>query len=144
VHVKKHLGFTALRAAISECFRQIKDPRQAEKVDHCLHDVLMSGFAMMFFQDPSLLAFQRRLEEKAHTNNLSTFFDIDSIPKDTQMRDVIDSIPTEVFGGIFSSFLHHLQRGRQLCRYQFLNGKYLVPLDGSEYFSSNKISCPSC
>ena len=144
MHVKKHLGFTALRAAISECFRQIKDPRQAEKVDHCLHDVLMSGFAMMFFQDPSLLAFQRRLEEKAHTNNLSTFFDIDSIPKDTQMRDVIDSIPTEVFGGIFSSFLHHLQRGRQLCRYQFLNGKYLVPLDGSEYFSSNKISCPSC
>jgi hypothetical protein len=144
VHVKKHLGFTALRAAMSQCFRQIKDPRQAERVDYCLHDVLMSGFAMMFFQDPSLLAFQRRLQEKANTNNLFTLFEIGSIPKDTQMRDVIDSIPTKVFGDIFSSFHNRLQRGRQLCRYQFLNGKYLVPLDGSEYFSSDKISCPHC
>lgn len=117
MHVKKHLGFTALRAAMSECFRQIKDPRQAERVDYCLHDVLMSGFAMMFFQDPSLLAFQRRLQEKANTNNLFTLFEIGSIPKDTQMRDVIDSIATKVFGDIFSSFHNRLQRGRQLCRY---------------------------
>ena len=129
---------------MSECFRQIHDPRQAGKVDHCLHDVLMSGFAMMFFQDPSILAFQERLQEGAQQNNLAKIFGVCSIPKDTQMRDAIDGVPTESLGTIFPAFLNHLQRGRQLDRYRFLNGKYLIPLDGSEYFSSEKISCPYC
>ena len=79
---------------MAECFRQIQDPRQQGKVGHCLHDVLMSGFAMMFFQDPSILAFQKRLQESAQQNNLSKVFGVVTIPKDTQMRDVIDMLPT--------------------------------------------------
>lgn len=144
MHVKKHLGFTALRKTITEQFLQIEDPRQAAKVDYCLHDVLMSGFAMMFFQDPSLLVFQRRLQEKAQQNNISAIFNIKSIPRDTQMRDVLDLVPTEKLNGIFTKFIKALQRGRQLSQYQFIDGKYLVSIDGSEYFSSTKINCPYC
>jgi len=144
VHLKKHLSFIALRDTMAECFRQIKDGRQVQKVRHCLHDVLMSGFAMMFFQDPSITRFQRGLQEIANYNNLLTIFGIGSIPKDTQMRDVIDVIPTEKLRGIFPAFLTKLQRGKQLSQYQLLKGKYLVALDGSEYFSSNTISCPQC
>jgi hypothetical protein len=129
---------------MAECFRQIQDPRQQGKVGHCLHDVLMSGFAMMFFQDPSLLAFQKRLQESAQQNNLSKLFGVATIPKDTQMRDVIDMLPTVALGDIFPNFLNRLQRGRQLDQYRFLNDKYLIPLDGTEYFSSEKISCPFC
>jgi hypothetical protein len=144
VHVKKHLGFAALKATMAECFRQIHDPRQAGKLDHCLHDVLMSGFAMMFFQDPSILAFQNRLQESLQQNNLSKVFGVVSIPKDTQMRDVIDMVPTTALSAIFPAFLNQLQRGRQLDQYQFMDGKYLIPIDGTQYFSSEKISCPHC
>ncbi len=144
MHIKKDLSFTALRAAMAECFRQIEDSRQSGKVDHSLHDVLMSGFAMMYFQDSSILAFQRRMQEGLQQNNLGTLFGVSSIPKDSQMRDVIDSVPTAALGRIFPAFLNHLQRGRQLDHYQFMNGKYLIPLDGSEYFSSEKINCPHC
>jgi hypothetical protein len=129
---------------MAECFRQIHDPRQERKVDHCLHDVMMSSFAMMFFQDPSILAFQTRLQESAQQNNLSKVFGVVTIPKDTQMRDVIDMIPTVALGDIFPNFLNRLQRSRQLDSYLFLNGKYLIPLDGTEYFSSEKIRCPYC
>ncbi len=144
MHVKKHLGFNALRKTITKQILQIQDPRQAGKVDYCIHDVLMSGFAMMFFQDPSLLAFQRRLQEKARQNNISAIFNIDSIPKDTQLRDVIDEVPTERLNEIFPKFIKALQRGRQLSQYKFIDEKYLVSIDGSEYFSSNKINCPHC
>jgi len=144
LHVKKHLGFNALRKTITEHIQQIEDPRQAGKVEYSLHDILMSGFAMMFFQDPSLLVFQRRLQEKAQQNNISAIFNIDSIPKDTQLRDVIDLVPTEELSPIFPAFLKALQRGRQLEQYQLLDGKYLVSIDGSEYFSSYKIRCPHC
>jgi hypothetical protein len=37
-----------------------------------------------------------------------------------------------------------LQRGKQLANYQFFDGSYLVSIDGSEYFSSEKIRCPHC
>ena len=104
----------------------------------------MSGFVMMFFQDPSVLCFQRRLQETTQRNNLSTVFGIKSIPKDTQMRDVLDPIPTEELEDIFPAFLNNLQRGQQLSQYRLLLGKYLVAIDGSEYFSSDKINCPQC
>ncbi len=129
---------------MAERFRQISDQRQDGKVKHYLHDFLMSGFAMMFFQDPSVLCFQRRLQETTQCNNLSTVFGIKSIPKDTQMRDVLDPIPTEELEDIFPAFLNNLQRGQQLFQYQLLMGKYLVAIDGSEYFSSDKINCPQC
>jgi hypothetical protein len=144
VHRKKHLSFTALRKSLSEHFLQIDDRRQNAKVDYSLHDCLMSGLAMMFFQDPSLLTFQQRLQDKIHKNNLTTLFAIRDIPKDTQMRQVLDAIAAWQLSGIFSDFLHRLQRGKHLVNYQFLNGRYLVSIDGSEYFSSEKIHCPHC
>lgn len=144
MHVKKHLGFAALNATMAECFGQIHDPRQAGKTDYCLHDVFMSGFAMMFFQDPSILAFQERLQQGTQKNNLCSMFGVGSIPKESQMRAVMDSVPTQALGDIFPAFLNHLQRGRQLDQYRFLEEKFLIPIDGSEYFSSEKISCPYC
>jgi hypothetical protein len=144
VHHKKHLSFAALRRTLSEHFRRIDDQRQSAKVDYSLHDCLMSGYAMMFFQDPSVLTFQQRLQDGIHKNNLSTLFAVRDIPKDTQMRQVLDDIAARKLDGIFSDFLHRLQRGKHLVNYQFLHGSYLVSIDGSEYFSSENIHCPHC
>jgi len=123
---------------------QIDDRRQSAKVDYSLHDCLMSGLAMMFFQDPSVLTFQQRLQDGIHKNNLTTLFDVSDIPKDTQMRQVLDAIPASELNGIFADFLHRLQRGKQLVNYQFYDGSYLISIDGSQYFSSEKIRCPHC
>ena len=143
MHVKKHLGFSGLRKTISKRLFQIEDFRKGE-VEYTLHDCFMSAFAMMFFQDPSLLQFQRRLQQSINRNNLKTVFNVSAIPKDTQLRDVLDASPTDDLEKIFSDFFGHLQRGKHLEAYQFLDGMYLMPVDGSEYFSSEKISCPSC
>ncbi len=144
MHVKKHLGFAALRKIISERLCETEDCRQQGKVDYTLHDCLMSAFAMMFFQDPSLLEFQRRMQESINHNNLKTIFNIEAIPKDTQLRDVLDQCPTDKLEKVYADFFYHLQRSKQLQAYTFLEGMYLMPVDGSQYFSSEKICCPSC
>ena len=144
MHIKKHLGFNALRSTLSERFNQLEDKRQNGKVKHTLHDCLMSGFAMMFFQDSSLLQFQRRLEDAAHHNNLRNIFQVQSIPKDTQMRDVIDSIDSKEIEPLFEDFFRVLQRGKHLESYRVMDDYYLISIDGSGYFSSDKISCPCC
>ena len=144
MHQKKHLSFTALRKAMSVRFDQIDDWRQGAKVGYCLHDCLMSGFAMMFFQDPSLLCFQQRIQDRMQRNNLGTVFNVGTIAKDTQMRDVLDTIEPEAVESIFSDFFLRLQRGKQLAQYQFIDDMYLISMDGSQYFSSEKIHCPKC
>ena len=144
MHQKKHLSFAALRRSLSDHFNRVIDDRQSGKVNHLMHDCLMSVFAMMLFQDPSLLAFQKRLEQKIEKNNLLNLFQVDSIPKDSQLRECLDSVPTEQLYGIFSDWLHRLQRGKHLTDYRFLENYYLVPMDGSQYFSSDAIHCPGC
>lgn len=144
MHSKKHLSFKALRKAISSQFCQIEDSRQKGKVLYSLHDCLMSGFAMMYLQDPSLLAFQKRMQDSMENSNLKAIFNVGNIPKDTQMRDVLDTIPLSKLNSVFPLFLHQLQRGKQLAGYQLLDDKYLIAIDGSEYFSSENINCPYC
>jgi len=144
VHIKKHLGFTGLRKTLSNRFLKAKDNRDPSKTDYGLHDFFMTGFAMMFLQDPSLLAFQRRLQKACSLNNLKTMFNIESTPKDSQFRDILDQAPVDNLNDLFSDFLFKLQRANYLRQYQVLNGYYLMPIDGSEYFSSNKICCPGC
>jgi hypothetical protein len=144
VHVKKHLSFSSLRKTLSKLFHQIPDMRQAGKVNYSLHDCLMSALAMMFFQDPSVLAFQRRMDDNMHANNLKTMFDVGAIPKDTVLRDTLDALDSHQLNPAFALFAKQLQRGKQLEPYRFLDNKYLIGIDGSQYFSSEKIHCPGC
>ena len=143
MHTKKHLGFKALRKTISKRLRQIQDPRTGA-VDYTLHDCFMSGFAMMFFQDPSLLQFQQRLQKRFNRNNLKNFFHITTIPKDSQLRQVLDDADNAHVYELFADLFRSLQRGKHLDLFRFSEDRYLLSLDGSEYFSSNAIHCPGC
>ena len=89
------LSFDSLRAFASSAFRQMPDNRQVGKINYSIHDTMMSGFACMYFQDPSLLQFQRRMEDEEQKSNMQTLFDVGKIPKDTQIRDLIDKVSGE-------------------------------------------------
>ena len=117
MHTKTHLCFNALRKSVGEAFSLIDDRRQSGKVDFLLHDCLMSALAMMFFQDPSLLSFQRRMQDSMQSSNLKTMFGVNMIPSDAVMRDTIDPVATDAINPIFAILFHHLQRGKQLSLY---------------------------
>jgi len=144
VHSLRHLSFTGLRKTVSARFEAINDPREEGKTHHCLHDVAMSGLAMMFFQDPSLLQFQKRMEEVKQTSNLKSLFSVSSVPKDTCTREVLDEIDPNGIEPIFADFFFELQRGKYLEKYRVLKDSYIISIDGSGYFSSHTIQCPGC
>lgn len=141
---KKWLSFTALRRKMSEVFLQISDWRSADKTTHSIHDALMSGFAMMFFQDPALLQFQKRMQEKTEQSNLQNLFAVETIPKDSQMRGIIDSVDSQHFGPIFKDFFFRCQRAKALEQFRILSSHYLCPIDGTQFFGSNEICCEHC
>jgi len=143
MHVKKHLSLESLVYGFRKLLAEFPESR-AQAVDYPLTDIVMSGFACMFFQDPSLLQFQKRMEEEKESSNLKTLFGVERIPESTQLRDVIDTIPSEHFSAVFREFFSRLQRAKHLEQFQSYHSKYLVSIDGTQYFGSNNISCKHC
>ena len=141
---KKHLNFKALRKSMAECFSAIPDKRQQGKCDYSQHDILMSAFACMFFQDPSLLHFQKRLEQKYQRNNLRNIFNVQSIPSNNQLRDVLDEISSEALAPIFKEFYEKLRRHKHLEDYAILPNVLMCTIDGTQYHSSKSVSCNCC
>jgi hypothetical protein len=125
-------------------FSRISDHRDREKVDHELADVCMGALAMLCFQDPSLLQFQKRTKAPMLGVNLKNLWSIESTPSDSQMRTVMDEIDSGEFEDLFTTFFRLLQRGKYLEQYRVFGKYYLCVMDGGEYFSSDHIGCPSC
>lgn len=98
----------------------------------------------MYFQDPSLLQFQKRLEKKHHKSNLQTLFGVTSIPESTQLRVITDEVDSDYLGPFFKRYLHYLQRAKQLTQYQLLENLYYIPMDATDYYSSYTCSCERC
>ena len=137
--VRKHLSADALYALVRAGFAKVGDHRDP-RATIPLPDALMSAFAMFSLKDPSLLAFQERRSDP----NLKTLFGIGQIPSDTQMREILDPVDPEDLRGAFGDIFRQLQRGKVLEPFAFYNGAYLLSLDGTGYFSSQKVHCPSC
>lgn len=144
MHSKKHLSFTAIRNTVRDQFATIKDFR-AVNSSNSIVDTMLSGLACMYFQSISLLEFQRSMERREQRNNLRSMFTVENLPTDQGMRNVIDKVDSEkAFRPIFKELFNKLQRGKHLEQYQTLPGKYLLNVDGTQYYSSDKVSCKHC
>lgn len=141
VEVRKHLSADALIGSARSSFEQIPEWRSGN-ADICLEDALMSGFAMFSLKDPSLLAFEKRRTARDH--NLRTIYGIKRVPCDSRMREIIDRIAPEWLRPAFLEIFRNLQRGKALEPMAFMDGCYLLSLDGTGYFSSEKLHSPSC
>ena len=85
------LTFEAIVSRLRTRFESLEEQAEAARYDYQLSDVLMSGFAMLFFQDPSLLAFQERMLKKHQRCNLQTMFGVRDVAKESQMRERLDA-----------------------------------------------------
>jgi len=138
---RKHLSADALFRNIYAGFEKIPDG-QPPDASISLADALMSGFALFALKDSSLLAFDKRRKEDP--GNLESIFHIQNVPCDTQMRTILDPVSPEALRPMFRDVFRQLQRGKALEQLTFLDGHYLLSLDGTGYFSSEKVHCDSC
>ena len=136
---RKHLSADALFRLIQSGFDNIPDHRLTD-AEISLTDALMSAFAMFSLKSPSLLAFDKERTE----SNLETIYGIERVPCDTRMREILDPVFPEALRPVFKRVFTQVQRGKALEPMTFLDGHYLLALDGTGYFSSKTIHCASC
>src|SRR5215468_9722995 len=136
---RKPLSADALFHLVRSGFATIPDSR-CDDGDISFTDALMSAFAMFSLKAPSLLAFDKERAE----GNLHTIYGIERVPCDTHLREILDPVSPKWLRPVFKSIFRQLQRGKALEAMAFLDGYYLLALDGTRYFSSPSIHCASC
>jgi len=141
IKMRSHLNADTLYARIREDFDRVRDHR-ASNAKISLSDTLMSGFAMFCLKDSSLLAFDERRQEDP--DSLNTVFGIKHIPCDSQMRSTLDSVSEYELRRPFKSIFAKLQRGKILEKMTCLDGHYLLALDGTGIYTSEKMGSDYC
>lgn len=84
------------------------------------------------------------MQQQKGSNNGRTIFGIDKIPTDAQIRNVLDRVSYRQLDLVFMGVMSLLQQRKDLDSYRVLDNQLLVCMDGTEFFTSNALSCPLC
>ena len=109
-----------------------------------MEDAALSAFAVFFSQSPSFLDSQIRMQKQQGKNKASSLFGVHEIPCDNQIRNLLDPVPPETLFPLMADMGDTLYHRGHLEAYRSINGTFLVALDGTDFFASEKISCPNC
>lgn len=120
------------------------DARKGKNKHYSLVDAALGAFAVFFTQSPSFLAYQRDMQARKGQNNAHTLFDLQAIPTDNQIRALLDPVSPALLVPLFHHGLATLAQAQQLAAFRSWQKRLLVVLDGTQYFSSQKISCSHC
>lgn len=143
IPVRKSLCADALIASVYHQFQKIPDPRKLPKTTPIsFTDVLMSGLAVFGLKFPSLLKYDEYRD--VLDANLKTLYHINRPPSDTYLRERLDELNPSFIRPAFKKIFAELQRGKCLEEFEFLEGCYLLSLDGTGEFSSSKVCCEQC
>lgn len=122
----------------------LPDNRSGQNTQYTISDAALSAFSVFFMQSPSFLAHQRQMDDAKGKNNVGSLFQAENIPCDNQIRNLLDSVPPDSFSPIFDILISELDNQELLTPFRSINDTLLVALDGTQFFSSNDISCNQC
>jgi len=74
-------------------------------------------------------------------SNAESLFQIERIPCDNQIRSLLDPVAPDQLFPLFRTIFESLEQSGQLDSFCSLADNLLISLDGTRYFSSQKIHC---
>lgn len=119
-----------------------QNPERKDNATYSHSNALMCGFAMFSVKDSSLLKFIENLNNREA--NLHNIYHISQTPSDTTMRKLVDEVPTDSLKLLFEPYIKELDNQKILKEYELLDGHLLIPIDGTQYYSSKKTGCDCC
>ena len=140
----KPFTFDNLVSSFRSVMKKFPDKRRGNNSQYAIEDAAAGAFSIFFTQSPSFLAFQDSMQKTKGKSNAQTLFSMNEIPSDNHIRTLLDVVhPCYVFP-IFNYIFNGLNELGHLDTFRSINNNLLVPLDGTQYFSSNKIHCDNC
>jgi hypothetical protein len=140
----EELRLERLISCIKQSFSQFNDIRQGKNIQYDMVDAGMGAFSVFFTQSPSFLSFQQDMKQKKGQCNAESLFGMNHVPSENQIRALLDPVAPSKLAGVFREVYHRLDRGKVLNEYRSFGHNLLVVIDGTQYFSSQKLSCEHC
>jgi len=140
----KNAKFEDLVGHLRKVFAGLPDRRTGSNRSYSMEDFGMSAFSVFFTQSPSFLAHQKTMECTWGKNNAKTFFGIQRIPCDNQIRAMLDPVAPEALFPVYDHIYDTLREHGILEKFKGIHGSSLIALDGTWYHSSEKVHCSCC
>ena len=144
LNMYEELSLEHLIKRIKQSFEGFCDVRTGKNKRYDLVDAGMAAFSVFFTQSPSFLAYQQDLKRRKGHSNAESLFGMQQIPSDNQIRALLDPVAPSCVAGVFRDSYQELVRAGVLKEFRSHAHKLLVAIDGTQYFSSQKISCENC
>ena len=107
-------------------------------------DAALSAFSVFFTQSPSFLDWQIRMQQTQGRNNAQSLFGVHQIPSMEQVRNILDPVPPATLFPLIARIGDHLFDQGHLDAFRSINTTFLLAFDGTDFHSSQAISCPCC
>jgi hypothetical protein len=118
--------------------------KPSNNAQYTVADGILAAFAVFFMQSSSFLEHQRLLQNKKGRSNARSLFQVEEIPSDPQIRNLIDPVSSAYFQEDFWFLVDKLKEEQRLLQFRNELNTYSIALDGVSFFSSEKIACPKC
>lgn len=136
--------FDELVQEFHETLARLPDNRTGKNSQYSIKDAALGAFGVFFTQSPSFLAYQRDLQRRQGRSNAQTLFQLEQIPSDNHIRNLLDPIEPELLSELFLTIFRKFSHSQRRTEFQGLDERWLISLDGTQHFSSSRIHCDNC
>jgi hypothetical protein len=139
------LSYYNLVKKLHEIIETFPDNRIGKNLSKDFKDAALGAFALFFTQSPSFLEYQETMQKMRGQNNAKSLFGIKEFLSQNHIRDLMDGVsPIHIFP-MFTYIFNGLNKFGYLDEeFRSFRNNLLVPLDGTQYFSSPTIYCENC
>jgi hypothetical protein len=130
--------------SIKQSFGKFCDVRRGKNTQYDMVDAGVGAFSVFFTQSPSFLSAQEDMKRFNGRCNAESLFGMHQIPCDNQIRSLLDPVAPSSLSPVFREIFEKLDRDGVLKNFRSHANNLLVILDGTQYFSSDKIHCNKC
>ncbi len=94
---------------LNQELNELPDKRKGHNKKYSIRNAVLAAFSVFFTQCPSFLQYQRLMKEKRSKDNAQSLFNLEEIPCDNQIRNLLDPIPASTVFGSFKSVYKWLE-----------------------------------
>jgi len=140
----EHLSLGSILARIASVFDVRQDNRRADRCEYRISDAGLGAFSVFFTQSASFLEHQRDLQRRKGKSNARSVFGLEKIPTDPHIRNLLDPVEADDLAVVYRHLVQILSETKVLEKFKVAGGYTLLALDGTQYFSSEKLHCSNC
>ena len=108
----KRLKFQEMVHFARQSLEKAPDYRTGKNSQYEIADAGLGAFSVFYMQAPSFLAHQRDMQKRKGQNNAQSLFEMETIPSDGQIRNLLDPVEPSYLRTPFWEICERLQAGK--------------------------------